>query len=204
MNRRRHRRAIVVALAVAAAAAAAFVGMRAAVGPEPELQVLPRPGKPGRFDVSFQVMGTDARFEVAAGGLKDAERMLTPAVARTRLVESLMSNYRPESELSRLNREGAAGPVPVSEPTLTVLRRAIEMSHISGGAFDVTYAPLRALWRQAATDGRPPSQGEIDRVRAAIGSDKLIVTPDGVRFGAPGMEVDLGGIAKGYAIDMAS
>ena len=204
MNRVRHRRTAVVTLAALAAAAVVLIGMRVAVGPEPELRVLAQPGKPGRFDVSFQMMGTDARFEVAAPTRREAERLLAPAVARARLVEAAMSTYRPDSEVSRLNREGAAGPVPVSEQTRTVLRRAVEMSRMTGGAFDVTYAPLRTLWRKAADEGRPPSQEEIDRVRAAVGCEKLLVEPDGVRLGVPGMAVDLGGIAKGYAIDVAT
>jgi len=203
MNRTGHRRVAFVA-AAAVVAAAALVGTRVAVGPQTKLRVLPRPGAPGRFDVRFQVMGTDARFEVAAPSRRQARRMLAAAVARARLVEDLMSTYRPDSEVSRLNRLGAVGPVPVSEHTLDVLRKAVEVSRLTGGAFDVTYAPLRTLWRQAAAEGRMPSQEQIDRMRAAVGSEKLLFEPGGVRFSVPGMEVDLGGIAKGYAIDVAT
>jgi thiamine biosynthesis lipoprotein len=198
-----HRRAGIVAVVVAAAAVV-VVGVMAAVAPEPELRVLPRPGKPGRFDASFEVMGTVARFEVAAASRREAERMLVPAVARARHIEDMMSTYRPDSEVSRLNRQGAAGPVPVSDDTRTVLLQAVEMARLTGGAFDVTYAPLRTLWRKAAAEGRVPSQEDIDRARAAIGSEKLLIGPGGVRFAVPGMEVDLGGIAKGYAVDMAA
>ena len=112
-----------------------------------------------------------------------------------------MSTYNPDSELTDLNRQGAA---QLSERTLSVLHRADEISRLSDGAFDVTYAPLRTLWRRAAVQGEPPTAEAIQQARKAVGYDRLRVNGRDVRFAVPGMEVDLGGIAKGYAIDQAA
>lgn len=203
MKRAGHKRVWFVVLA-AAAAAVLLVGTRAAVSPQRELGVRARAGKPGRFEAAFEVMGTDARFDVVAADLAQARRILAAGAAQARLVERLMSTYRPESEVSRLNARGGRGVVALSEPTLAVLRKAVRVWKLTGGAFDVTYAPLRTLWRQASREGRVPSQDRIDRVLKAVGSGKLVFESGGVRFAVPGMEVDLGGIAKGYAIDLVT
>ncbi|NLW50954.1 MAG: FAD:protein FMN transferase [Candidatus Brocadiaceae bacterium] len=210
MEKAGHRRAVVLAALAGVAAlagilalAAGWTGPRPAAGSNERMHVRTRAGRPGRFETSFQVMGTDARFEVAAPDARAAERLLAPAVAHTRQVEARMSTYRPDSEVSRLNRHGHPGPVPVSEETEAVLLRAADVSRRAGGAFDVTYAPLRTLWRTAAARGVPPTPDQIERVRALVGWEKLRVEPGGARFAVPGMEIDLGGIAKGYAIDRA-
>ncbi|MHC4789125.1 MAG: FAD:protein FMN transferase [Planctomycetota bacterium] len=91
-----------------------------------------------------------------------------------------------------------------SEHTLRVLRKSVAMYELSGGAFDVTYAPLRSLWRRAQREGRMPDRAALERALVAVGSGKLVFEDGGVQFAVEGMEVDLGGIAKGYAIDLAA
>lgn len=162
------------------------------------------PGHPGRFRYEFEVMGTDARLLVCARTVEAARRMIAPAVARIRDVDAAMSTYRPESEISRLNRLGAQQPVELSPMTLSVLRQAVDFSRLTDGAFDVTCAPLRTLWRRAVREGVLPAQEQIDRARRAVGSDKLLLADRAVRFATDGMEVDLGGIAKGFAIELAA
>ncbi len=155
----------------------------------------------GRWHTAFEAMGTDVNLAVLAPDEAAARRMFEAARQRIDEVNRLMSTYQPDSEVSRLNRDGSA---KVSEETLDVIRKAAEVSRLSGGAFDVTYAPLRTLWRRAAEVDKLPTPEEIAKARAAIGYDKLKLTGDEVSFGVPGMEVDLGGIAKGYAIDLAA
>jgi thiamine biosynthesis lipoprotein len=167
------------------------------------LPVRPVPGKPGRYATGLRVMGTDARLDVLAPGEAAARRMLRPAVAELRAVEALMSSYRPDSDVGRLNRQGAEGEVPLSGPTLAVLREAVRAWELTGGAFDVTCAPLRALWWEAQRTGRLPEPDALERALALVGCDRLLVGPGGARFAREGMEVDLGGIAKGHAIDRA-
>jgi len=75
---------------------------------------------------------------------------------------------------------------------------------MTDGAFDVTYAPLGTLWRQAAESGQVPDQKAITETLRSVGWQNLLVTDSSVRFKVPGMKTDLGGIAKGYAIDRAA
>jgi len=168
------------------------------------LEVWEIPGKPGRYETNFSGLGTDVRLVACAEGKGEARRMMEAAVAPLRAVEDLMSTYDADSEISRLNRSGAEAAVELSEPTLAVLRKSVEMAELTGGAFDVTYAPLRALWRRAQEDGLPPAQDAVADALAAVGQDKLLFDGQRVSFAASGMEVDLGGIAKGYAIDQAA
>jgi thiamine biosynthesis lipoprotein len=130
--------------------------------------------------------------------------MFEAALPQVQLVERLMSTFRAESDVSRLNQSGAQEPVTVSQHTLRVLRKAVEVSGLTDGAFDVTYAPLRTLWRRAQREGRMPSPDAVSRTLQAVGWSQLTFDGDRVGFAVEGMEVDLGGIAKGYAIDLAA
>jgi thiamine biosynthesis lipoprotein len=169
--------------------------------PQSELQVAQVQGHPDRYQTSFETMGTDATLTVVASDAEAARSMFTAAKGRIDDVNRLMSDYLPESEISRLNRDGSA---VVSDETLAVLRKSAEVSRLSGGAFDITYAPLRELWRKAAANGKLPTPEQLQKARAAVGYDKLSIEGNEVRFSVPGMEVDLGGIAKGYAVDLAA
>jgi FAD:protein FMN transferase len=117
-----------------------------------------------------------------------------------------MSNYRPDSELSQLNREAALGPVVVSEPVWRVLEAAQGVSAISDGAFDVTVGPLVRLWGFRNKTPHLPSSTELERVRSLVGYRGLTLDPSThtVRFAHAGMEIDLGGIAKGFAVEIAA
>lgn len=157
----------------------------------------------GRFAARFEVMGTWASLITAAGNEEEARAFLTPAAAAIRSVEEEMSTFRPGSGISRLNRMGLQGEVALPPDTMHVLREAKLFSSLTDGAFDITYAPLRTLWRAAGKADRLPEDEEIAGVLAAVGSDKLVLTERTARLDAPGMEVDLGGIAKGFAIDRA-
>lgn len=116
-----------------------------------------------------------------------------------------MSDYRPSSELMRLGRHEAGTPVPVSEELFTVLSRAQQFAERSGGAFDVTTGPLVRLWREARRSGVLPDSAALDEARRRVGWQKLRLDPERrtVTLAVPGMQLDLGGIAKGHAADEA-
>jgi thiamine biosynthesis lipoprotein len=199
----RPRRAVLLAAIAAAVAVAAVVNAyRPRVAPRP-LQIAEVPGLPERYRAGINTMGTEGALLVLAPDLDAARPMLEAAVEPVRRVAVVMSTYRSDSEISRLNREGARGPVQLSPDTTRVLREAVRFSALSGGAFDVTYAPLRTLWRKAGEGQKLPSQVEIAEVLAAVGSANLFLADGAASFAHPGMEADLGGIAKGYAIDLA-
>ena len=85
------------------------------------------------------------------------------------------------------------------------MQKSADFSRLSGGAFDITIAPLTELWRSAAEVNSVPTEAEISEVRSKVGYEKLILDSNEmtVRFAVDGMKLDLGGIAKGYAVDMA-
>jgi thiamine biosynthesis lipoprotein len=151
------------------------------------------------------VMGTFSRVVVIARREKTAQRCIEAAFEIQDQIESLMSDYRDDSELSKVNRGAAKGPVPVSELTFEVLQKAVHFSRLSDGAFDVTVGPLVDLWRKAGETNEPPTEETLAEARRKVGSDKLILDEKNrtVRFAVEGMRVDLGGIGKGYAVDKA-
>jgi thiamine biosynthesis lipoprotein len=106
-----------------------------------------------------------------------------------------------ESPVVELNRRAGAGPVPVPPEVTAILRDSIAFSRLTGGAFDVTVGPLVELWTDAARRNRLPAAGELAAARARVGSDKIRLDRDTAELGAPGMALNLGGVAKGWALD---
>jgi thiamine biosynthesis lipoprotein len=121
-------------------------------------------------------------------------------------VDRLMSTFRPDSEISQVNRSAATFPITVGEETFGVLTEAARIGLMSGGALDVTIHPLMQLWRRATRQGRHPSSQEIDAALGLVAHSQVTIDPDNlcVRLRRPGMGIDLGGIAKGYAVDVAA
>ncbi len=152
-----------------------------------------------------QVMGTFSRVVAIAKSQRAARRCIEAAFEVQNRIESLMSDYRDDSELSEVNRLAAREPVHVSEMTFEVLQQSVHFSELSEGAFDVTVGPLVDVWRQSGKTDVPPSEEALAEARRKVGSDKLILDEKNrtVRFAVEGMRIDLGGIGKGYAVDRA-
>jgi len=151
------------------------------------------------------IMGTFARAVAVAADSKIAGKAIEAALSEIESVDRLMSDYKSDSEISQVNRDAFNRVVAVSEPTYQVLRRSIEFSKLTGGAFDITVGPLVDLWRSAGKKGQTPSEEELAATKAKVGFEKLILDDkkQTVRFASEGMRLDLGGIAKGYAVDKA-
>lgn len=134
-----------------------------------------------------------------------AERACRSAFDRIAQLEDLMSDYRKDSELMRLCAQAGGPPVRVSEELYFVLKRAQELARRTDGAFDVTVGPFVQLWRRARRTGQFPTQAEIDEARRYVGYEKMVLNDAErtVQLLVPGMRLDLGGIAKGYALDCA-
>jgi thiamine biosynthesis lipoprotein len=159
---------------------------------------------PVELDSGYRVMmGTFARVVVLAETETAAEACLQAALDEQRRIDSLMSYHREDSELNKINREAYGQPVEVSEATFRVLQEALRFSELSSGAFDITVGPLVDLWRAAGDANTPPSDAAVADARQKVGHEKLILDKNKrtVRFAVGGMKLDLGGIAKGYAID---
>jgi len=163
-------------------------------------------GRLVRVSRAWPVMGTLFVATVWTRDSSGGAAALRAAHDSVRLVDSLMSTYRPESELSRANaRAGLGEPVPVSPQTMAVLRQARLYWRLSGGAFDPTVGPIVRAWGFEGTRGRRPSSRALDSLRALVGFGgvELDSAASTVWLPRAGMRLDLGGIAKGYALDLA-
>lgn len=117
-------------------------------------------------------------------------------------IEQLLSKYIATSEIAQLNR---SGKLKVSADTFYVLKKSLEFWQKSSGAFDITVAPLVKLWGFTNQKFQVPSENKIRTTLALVGSDKIILheKDNVVEFKIPGMSIDLGAIAKGFALDCA-
>lgn len=164
------------------------------------------PGKQVELDSGHRmVMGTFARVVVIAKDTDAAGKCIESAFTQINKVDDLMSDYKDDSEISRLKRDGFKKAVKLSQSTYEVLQRSIEFSKITDGAFDVTVGPLVKLFRKAKDEQVLPEQDEIDDAKSRVGFEKLKLDDENrtVQFTVEGMQLDLGGIAKGYAVDKA-
>jgi thiamine biosynthesis lipoprotein len=120
-------------------------------------------------------------------------------------IDRLMSHYKPDSPLSRLNREAASHAVTVDPELFDFIGEALRYSRDSGGAFDITVGPLMKAWGFFQGEGRVPADGELADLRRRVGFQHVVLNGDDrtIAFDRPGIELDLGGIAKGYAVDRA-
>jgi FAD:protein FMN transferase len=159
--------------------------------------------EPALHEQQRYVMGTMFRV-VAYGERMAAERGIDAALAEIVRLDEVMSHYRADSELSRLNREAASGAVAVDPGLYEIVGQSLSYSRLSGGRFDVTIGRLLRTWREAHAAGRTPSAAEIEDAARCVGSQHVeMVPPDRIRFGSDCLELDLGGIGKGYAVERA-
>jgi thiamine biosynthesis lipoprotein len=162
----------------------------------------------GRIEVDSGqrvVMGTFARVVAVATDSEIANRCVEEAHAEINRIDELMSDYKPNSEIGEINRDGFKRKVKVSKATFEVLQRSVYFSRLTNGAFDVTVGPLVDLWHKAGETNSVPSEAELIDARSRVGYDKLVLDANemSVRFAVEGMRLDLGAIAKGYAVDKA-
>ncbi len=161
-----------------------------------------------RFEFESKHMGTTFRIVLYAKNETAAKAAADEAFARVAVLDGIMSDYKKDSELMKLCGAFATDvgePVPVSAELFFVLAKAAELSKASGGAFDVTVGPVVQLWRLARRTQQLPDTKELAEARAKVGHDKvkLDAANHTVQLLTPGMQLDLGGIAKGYAADEA-
>jgi thiamine biosynthesis lipoprotein len=144
-------------------------------------------------------------FTIVAYGPDEARLIsaVESAFEEVRRLDRLLSNYRPTSEWSEVNRNAAKGPVKVSDELFRLLAKCMEYSRQSEGAFDITVGPLMKLWGFYRGSGRVPHRAEIRTAMGRIGYKHIIFdhTNQTVRFTRDGIEMDPGGIGKGYAVD---
>lgn len=151
------------------------------------------------------VMGTLAQVTVVAPDQRIAQICIKTAFETMAQINQSMNDRDPKSELSELSRTAFGKEAPVSPDLFAVLCASQEYSRLSGGAFDITVGPEVALWRQMEKTGIRPTPEQLEDARAKVGYEKMILNLQSqtVQLAKEGMKLDLGGIAKGYAVDLA-
>lgn len=134
--------------------------------------------------------------------ISDDPRAAKIAFVEIKRLEKLLSRFEAQSEVAQLNR---LGKLKVSADTLEAIKKSRFAFNKSSGAFDITVAPLVDLWREAKQQKKLPDTKAIEIAQGLIGSQYILLDEKGnfVRFAKPGMQIDLGGIAKGFAVDCA-
>ena len=150
------------------------------------------------------IMGTAVSVELWSDDRAAGTAAIAAVMDEMHRIDHAMSPFKPKSELSIINRDAAAMPVRISDEMFKLLARAVEFSELSGGAFDITYASVGHLYdyRQRIK----PTDEALAKARAAVGYRHLILDPGSrsVRFAREGVLIDLGGFAKGHAVDNAA
>jgi FAD:protein FMN transferase len=149
-------------------------------------------------------MGTAIRCDLWCTERERGEAAIDAVMAEMRRIDRAMSPHRSDSELSRINAQAYRAPVEVSAEMFVLLAQAQRFSQFSQGAFDITYASVGCLYDYR--EGRAPDAAALARGRAAVGwrGLELDARTRSVRFAREGMRIDLGGFAKGHAVDNAA
>ena len=168
-------------------------------------QVAPKPEPLRRLELAETHMGSEFKIVLYSPDEPTARRACRLAFDRIAALDAIFSDYQPESELMRLCDHAGGPPVPVSEDLFTILQRSKQTYERSSGAFDVTVGPVVRLWRRARRERKLPAPATLNRALALVSCRFMILDPEKrtVQLTKPGMKLDLGGIAKGYASDAA-
>jgi thiamine biosynthesis lipoprotein len=150
------------------------------------------------------VMGTAAWVTIHGLNESAAAEAAEEALRELHRIESIMSSWKKDSELSRLNRESDGKPYDVSRELYHLFERSIYYSHLTAGAFDITARPLVQLWGFQGGKAHLPDSQEIEDTMSRVGYGKVMLDGESTSIiMPPGMELDLAGIAKGYGVDRA-
>ncbi len=161
-------------------------------------------GAPGKFARTREQMGTFVTITLYSSSGRRADAAIDAAFAEIEHVESVMSSYRKDSELNKLNAAGADG-FAASDELFEIIEKSLEISELTEGAFDITVGPLVAEWLIAKNENRAPDAVALAEAEKRVGYKKVMLDhkTKTVRFAEPGMRIDLGAVAKGYAVDRA-
>ena len=162
-----------------------------------------------KFEFVRDKMGGPFRVVLYAADQAAADRAADAAYERVDVLNSILSDYQPDSEISRLSRRTLDGPMPepvaVSDDLWRVLERGQALAGQTGGAFDVTVGPFMRLWRRARELHELPTPERLEKTRPSVGFERLRLDPGrrAAQLTAPRMRLDVGGLALGYIADEA-
>ena len=177
----------------------ALAGLGLATGQKPEAsgaELL-------RFEQSADAMGSTYSIAVYGYDRVQLQSAVQAAFDEVRRLDDMLSNYKPQSEWSEVNRFAAERPVKVSPELFRLLNDCLDYSRRSEGAFDISVGPLMKVWGFYKGTGRLPHRAEVAAALQKVGYQHIHLDPAAqtVRFDRPGVEIDPGGIGKGYAVD---
>ncbi|MFH1540465.1 MAG: FAD:protein FMN transferase [Elusimicrobiota bacterium] len=154
------------------------------------------------FSETKILMGTTVEIKVWSHNEVLAKKSIAGAFDEITRVENIFSVYRPTSEISKLNKNGSA---VVSDEIMQLIKKSNYFSEISDGAFDITVLPIIELWKNAKKRGEIPKEKEIKNTLKIVGWRNILIDEKNrkITFVKKGMKIDLGAIAKGYAVDRA-
>jgi FAD:protein FMN transferase len=167
-------------------------------------------GAPERITVEDQVMGTHltlAAYTDAAHDEAALRAIFREATAEIRRLEGLMTTWREDSEVSRVNAAAGKRAVAVGPETLAVIEKSVWMSERSEGVFDITFEAMHGLWKfDEDKEEKVPPAAAVLAARKLIDFRRIKIDHEArtVMLATPGMRMSLGGIAKGYAVDAAA
>jgi len=158
-----------------------------------------------RFEYVDPEMGVDFHLKFYADDRPAAERIARQAYSRVEQLNGMFSDYEPGSELNRLCHSPPGQTVKVSRELFDILQSAQTLARETDGAFDITAGPMIRLWRKARKQQKLPSAEALASVQSRVGFEKIQLNGRNrtVTLLAANMQLDLGGIAKGYAVDEA-
>lgn len=157
------------------------------------------------FVRSRYLMGTTVEIKARGRTSAAAQGAINAAFDEIARIESMMSHWRDDSELARVNQMAGLQPVEVAPELLEVVKRGIGVSRMTGGAFDITIETVSRLWRIEGEEPKVPSREEIKDALGRVGYRHVRLDEEkGTIFlDEPGVRIGLGGVAKGYAVDRA-
>jgi len=150
-------------------------------------------------------MGSDFEITVVAKTQLEADKQIAIAIGEISRIEALISSWKTTSETSNINKNAGVNPVKVSEELFSLIQRALQISNLTDGAFDISYASMDKLWKYDGSMTQMPSKEAIKKSVAKVGYQDIIVDPKNstVFLKNKGMKIGFGAIGKGYAADKA-
>lgn len=153
-----------------------------------------------RFNETRLLMGTVVEVIVIHNNEGTARRAMGSAFSEMERIDKLMSNFKEESDISRINRKAGIESVAVDNDTIEVIKKSIYYSKISNGAFDITIGRVEELYN-FEDEGRIPEKDKFEKYVNHVGYKNIKINGQTVHLAKKHIKLDVGGIAKGYAID---
>ena len=151
------------------------------------------------------LMGSDFEITVVAKTQLEADKQIAIAIGEISRIEALISSWKSTSQTSNINKNAGVAPVQVSEELFSLIQRALQISNLTDGAFDISYASMDKLWKYDGSMTQMPSKEAIKKSVAKVGYKDIVVDPQNstVFLKNKGMKIGFGAIGKGYAADKA-